>query len=926
MSAAKLKRTEELYFDALFKYLDTDNAGALKGAVVAKLYTTSGLDKTVLAEIWKIASGGVKGPLSKDGFFTGCRLVALAQSGAQVSSAALASAVEIPLPKFAGPEVEAMLQNAIREATPPAPAPAPVATSPAVSSPASQTGSWAVTEQDRIGYLNFFGVADQDGDKFVNGKEAKTFFSKSGLPPAVLKDIWNLSDADGDHKLDEKEFITAMHLIMKYRANPTAGVPSTLPPELKASVYGTPAPAPIVSPAKELPKDEFKEPAPSLSGIGKKAIPDDLLAGLGINLSSDPTPDLLSSDLLGPSVVNPPLSKKDKDMDLLGSMVTAPKSNEPAAVAPQSASHKPADLSMGLGATSFGMSSISPVMDPNASAEVDRLKHEVQSKKQALEHTKFEAEKMRREKLKLAEQAEFLQAQLDALQGQLDDYDRMLSENKFELDNEREKVEEIKTQIDSVKAEVNNRMGMLSDNKRTISSLREEKRRLEREYEDIKQEIQDEELRMNEVSREQGNIENRIAEFKTMIGNQKQILEAKREQRDLVEKEKAGLSERQRAAAFELKRLKEEANAITLEISEITKLSDEVKEQLQVTESLVADAKKANAAAKAAVPAKPVASIPSKVEDKSKPKSKPEDLGFDNPFDGNEEWPEFDFDDGSKKPVVDSTPAKVQATSSTSSQPSTTSAKPAESKVVSPVPAKVETPPVQAVSPVPAPTSSKVSKPPVVTEEPGFDAKFDDGDFPSFDDAPPVKPAAVPASSNPKVSSPTPAPSSAKPIQTQPVKEEPSFDANFGADDFPSFDDAPPSKPVEASKNTAPTSDSPTIPKTTSPAPSKAAPAPSDEPAFDANFEADDFPSFDDAPPAKPVAASSPLPAAGSPAKPANAIESSPASKPTVNPAPLAAPKTDAAPRKGSDDPFGNFGEPTEFKADFPAGDDDWNF
>ena len=70
-----------------------------------------------------------------------------------------------------------------------------------------------LTKPDAIKYDALFASADANGDGFVDGSEAKTFFAVSQLPKAELKLIWALADRSMDSKLDRIEFRMAMHLI-----------------------------------------------------------------------------------------------------------------------------------------------------------------------------------------------------------------------------------------------------------------------------------------------------------------------------------------------------------------------------------------------------------------------------------------------------------------------------------------------------------------------------------------------------------------------------------------------------------------------------------------------------------------------------------------------------------------------------------------
>jgi hypothetical protein len=69
---------------------------------------------------------------------------------------------------------------------------------------------------------------------YLTGGAAKKVLGASGLPTASLRDIWNLSDVDGDGQLSLHEFVIAMFLIDMVKqghAVPAALDPEMLPPK-----------------------------------------------------------------------------------------------------------------------------------------------------------------------------------------------------------------------------------------------------------------------------------------------------------------------------------------------------------------------------------------------------------------------------------------------------------------------------------------------------------------------------------------------------------------------------------------------------------------------------------------------------------------------------------------------------------------------
>lgn len=47
----------------------------------------------------------------------------------------------------------------------------------------------------------------------LRGEQAREIFTRSALPPTILRDIWNLSDTNGNGELSKQEISMAVRLI-----------------------------------------------------------------------------------------------------------------------------------------------------------------------------------------------------------------------------------------------------------------------------------------------------------------------------------------------------------------------------------------------------------------------------------------------------------------------------------------------------------------------------------------------------------------------------------------------------------------------------------------------------------------------------------------------------------------------------------------
>jgi len=99
------------------------------------------------------------------------------------------------------------------------------------------------TTEDIQKYDHLFGHADGNKDGYVDGNEAKLYFSKAKISQEKLAKIWELSELDGDSRLNYSEFRLAMHLI--YWSLKNEDLPSAIPAELVQSAKSIPPVTPI---------------------------------------------------------------------------------------------------------------------------------------------------------------------------------------------------------------------------------------------------------------------------------------------------------------------------------------------------------------------------------------------------------------------------------------------------------------------------------------------------------------------------------------------------------------------------------------------------------------------------------------------------------------------------------------------------------
>ena len=271
LSELQIKPIEAQLYERLFHECDPQGTGALSGEQVKSIFSKSKLDKKMLAGIWTLADKHRRKALDKENWAVALRLIALAQSGLPVSELGLKQYTNVALPVFEGlqlgapqapqqPPMQQQQQGGFQPQQPQQQQQAPggfdagFGGQPGFGSPlttpsnaksagpppdmmASSGGvDWSMSAEEKAQYRMMFGTADEDGDGFVGGKEAKKFFKQSDLDNKSLGQVWLLADVDKDNKLSVDEFAIAMHLVMKLRKK--IPLPQTLPDVLRGGGGG----------------------------------------------------------------------------------------------------------------------------------------------------------------------------------------------------------------------------------------------------------------------------------------------------------------------------------------------------------------------------------------------------------------------------------------------------------------------------------------------------------------------------------------------------------------------------------------------------------------------------------------------------------------------------------------------------------------
>lgn len=123
------------------------------------------------------------------------------------------------VPTPAGPAAALAKQNQLDISQSTSIVPVSIGVGATASSPGGNTQlSWPrMMQSDAQKYTKVFSEVDTDRDGKITGEQARDLFLSWKLPREVLKQVWDLSDQDGDSMLSLREFCLALYLMERYR-------------------------------------------------------------------------------------------------------------------------------------------------------------------------------------------------------------------------------------------------------------------------------------------------------------------------------------------------------------------------------------------------------------------------------------------------------------------------------------------------------------------------------------------------------------------------------------------------------------------------------------------------------------------------------------------------------------------------------------
>lgn len=223
---------ETQVFEPYFKQADPSGSGYVSGELASTFFIQSGLQPLVLGQIWQLVDPNNKGYLDKQGFFLALRIIGHVQAGAALSPALADTPGSLP---FFNSSTQQQQQTSSPQATKSVPSMNPSNTGPIPPQFSGMASIPPLSPQERESYRQMFIKSAPSG--YLEGSDARNIFIKSRLTNETLVQVWNLADPTNRGKLNEPEFIFAMHVIRCVLVKSIPKVPSQLPPGYLESFF-----------------------------------------------------------------------------------------------------------------------------------------------------------------------------------------------------------------------------------------------------------------------------------------------------------------------------------------------------------------------------------------------------------------------------------------------------------------------------------------------------------------------------------------------------------------------------------------------------------------------------------------------------------------------------------------------------------------
>lgn len=287
-------RREQECYQLLFAEADPEGSGRLGGQQAVAFLSRSGLAKPALKQIWDVADSSGSGWLDREDFSVALRLVAHAQSGrtttpgmARLEPVELptfeardgATVAQRPVPRLCGgsstfgqPAMHTLPGNVPGSFLPGTSPGATPVVPPRGRSPARADKSVPTARDLRKFGRLFCGLVGPGGTALDAARGAE-LLRKSGVASPLLGQVWNMADTGQKGSLTWPEFVLAMHLVHRLRAQLPLPPPGGLPADLLSMLASLqPAQSYAEQPSRS-PRASSRVSSPFASVSGTSAAP-----------------------------------------------------------------------------------------------------------------------------------------------------------------------------------------------------------------------------------------------------------------------------------------------------------------------------------------------------------------------------------------------------------------------------------------------------------------------------------------------------------------------------------------------------------------------------------------------------------------------------------------------------------------------------
>lgn len=199
-----ISKSQYALYEYHFSQADRNDHAIVSSIEANNYFQRSHLKPDQLKVIWNLSDPYGRGYLDRRGFYTGLKLIALAQNGLDFHD--YSNITKDIVPPNLGTDVPQSISLSIADI-------------------------WTIGPTARCTFDRAFEKLSGPMNK-IPGSSVKPIFLKSGLSADQLHKIWELSDVDEDGALDRNEFAIAMFLIHGVKSSTIKELPDRLPSNL----------------------------------------------------------------------------------------------------------------------------------------------------------------------------------------------------------------------------------------------------------------------------------------------------------------------------------------------------------------------------------------------------------------------------------------------------------------------------------------------------------------------------------------------------------------------------------------------------------------------------------------------------------------------------------------------------------------------